>query len=112
MKFKVDLNFLIIRSMGPIISCDGGGSITRKILKKKGFLNYIELKCPQGYKELIFPKGNTLSKKGLHIWPRGNHFLMALENLDGSFTGTIYINDKGFESFEELNTKKNNKHLF
>jgi hypothetical protein len=26
--------------------------------------------------------------KGLHIWPRGDHMLMALSNLDGSFTGT------------------------
>ncbi|KAF4689773.1 hypothetical protein FOZ62_000262 [Perkinsus olseni] len=26
----------------------------------------------------------------IHIWPRGAFFLMALANLDGSFTGTIY----------------------
>ena len=65
----------------------------------------------------MFPKYEDLSAEakastaplephGLHIWPRGSHFLMALANKDGSFTGTIYCDSKGDEnSFEKLNTK-------
>ena len=32
-----------------------------------------------------------MARHGLHIWPRGSHMLMGLANLDGSFTGTIYM---------------------
>lgn len=39
-----------------------------------------------------------LEPYGLHIWPRGTHFLMALANTDGSFTGTIYCDTSGDES--------------
>lgn len=70
----------------------------------------------KGYKEVLFPKpaeGNDFGAKGenggepcngrygLHIWPRGDHFLMALANKDGSFTGTIYIDSKGKEESME-----------
>jgi hypothetical protein len=32
---------------------------------------------------------------GLHIWPRNSHMLMALANLDGSMTGTLYMDSTG-----------------
>eukprot|EP00658_Telonema_sp_P-2_P015263 TRINITY_DN15870_c0_g1_i1.p1 TRINITY_DN15870_c0_g1~~TRINITY_DN15870_c0_g1_i1.p1 ORF type:complete len:296 (-),score=94.27 TRINITY_DN15870_c0_g1_i1:178-1065(-) len=34
-----------------------------------------------------------MNSKGLHIWPRGAHFLMALADLTNSFTGTLYLPD-------------------
>lgn len=104
--FKKGEENVIVHSFGPVLACDGGGSITRRILRQQNRLDFVEVKCPQGYKELMFPRGNSLSMKGLHIWPRGDHFLMALENLDGSFTGTIYINTDGPESFKELKNKE------
>ena len=30
-------------------------------------------------------------KTHLHIWPRGNFMLIALPNLDGSFTVTLFL---------------------
>lgn len=47
------------------------------------------------YKEMLFPKGSGLELHGLHIWPRRNHMLMALANLDGSMTGTLYMDKEG-----------------
>jgi hypothetical protein len=32
---------------------------------------------------------------GLHIWPRNSHMMMALANLDGSMTGTLYMDTTG-----------------
>src|SRR5258708_12014155 len=38
----------------------------------------------------------------MHIWPRGNHMLIALPNADGSFTATLFLAKHGEASFESL----------
>ena len=49
----------------------------------------------------------NLARHGLHIWPRGTHFIMALANLDGSFTGTIYmVNEGDGDTFASLETEE------
>jgi len=90
---------------GPVIGADGGGSRLRYSLRDLGVLDFAEEKCPQGYKEMHMPEGSGLEQHGLHIWPRGTHFLMGLANRDGSFTGTIYIDKEGPEAFESLTTR-------
>ena len=69
-------------------------------------IKYIDHK----YKELLLPANNKgehlLDKNALHIWPRGNFMLIALANLDGSFTCTLFASEKGEDSFESLNTEK------
>jgi hypothetical protein len=50
---------------------------------------------PHSYKEILFPAGSGLRMDGLHIWPRNSHMLMALANLDGSMTGTLYMDSTG-----------------
>ncbi|HFS67065.1 MAG TPA: kynurenine 3-monooxygenase, partial [Flavobacteriia bacterium] len=63
------------------------------------------------YKELSFPAGKNgeflTEKNALHIWPRGTYMLIALPNLDGSFTVTLFLphQDAPF-SFEALDTPK------
>ncbi|MEZ4872619.1 MAG: FAD-dependent monooxygenase, partial [Bdellovibrionales bacterium] len=77
---------------------------------KKGiaYKNYAE---PLGvdYKELLMPLDQdglpALEKQALHIWPRGSHMLMALPNLDGSFTMTVYLPTEGEVSFSKIKTK-------
>ena len=63
-----------------------------------------------GYKELTIPAGNNgeflLEKNALHIWPRGNYMLIALPNMDGSFTCTLFFPFEGEISFETLDTKE------
>ena len=61
------------------------------------------------YKELLIPAGDNgnylLDKNALHIWPRGEFMVIALANLDGSFTCTLFAPKKGKNSFENLKTK-------
>lgn len=63
-----------------------------------------------GYKELSIPAGPNgsflLEKNALHIWPRKDYMLIALPNLDGSFTGTLFFPFKGPLSFERLQTEE------
>ena len=63
-----------------------------------------------GYKELTIPAGKDgsflLEKNALHIWPRKNYMLIALPNLDGSFTCTLFFPFSGEQSFEKLDTEE------
>lgn len=90
---------------------DGAGSPTRKTILSlipdaTESVDFID----SDYKELLMPSGPAgeypMEKKALHIWPRGDHMLMALPNLDGSFTMTVYLPQKGERSFENLKTKE------
>jgi len=99
----------------PVVACDGAGSRARYALRRQGLTTFTEELISRGYKEVLFPNpgDNDFGAKasegsegcdgryGLHIWPRGDHMLMALSNKDGSFTGTIFVDQKGAEeSFE------------
>jgi kynurenine 3-monooxygenase len=68
--------------------------------------HYIEA----GYKELTIPAGENgtfqIEKNALHIWPRGNYMLIALPNMDGSFTCTLFFPFEGEPSFKTLDTKE------
>lgn len=74
--------------------------------------HYIE--C--GYKELIIPPGEggkfLLEKNALHIWPRGSFMMIALPNLDGDFTCTLFLPFTGEKSFEKLKTREDVKKFF
>ena len=63
-----------------------------------------------GYKELTIPAGKNgsflLEKNALHIWPRGNFMMIALPNIDGSFTCTLFFPFEGATSFATLDTKE------
>ena len=69
-----------------------------------------------GYKELTIPAGNDgsflIEKNALHIWPRGNYMLIALPNMDGSFTCTLFFPFEGEPSFQSLNTPLKAKQFF
>ncbi|HND95655.1 MAG TPA: NAD(P)/FAD-dependent oxidoreductase [Chitinophagaceae bacterium] len=69
-----------------------------------------------GYKELHIPPGKNdefqLEKNALHIWPRGNYMLIALPNIDGSFTCTLFFPFEGEISFASLNTKEKVQSFF
>ena len=93
-----------------IFATDGAGSAVRRELVKQGHLEDSVDFLPHGYKELLIPAGENnaflIEEKALHIWPRGEHMLMALPNLDGSFTVTLYLANEGEVSFAALQTKE------
>lgn len=96
-----------------IIGADGAGSVLRKsmFLHKKFLFSFSQNFLTHGYKELTFPPakdGGYLTDKGaLHIWPRGENMVIALPNLDGSFTVTLFLSySEGEYNFDNLTTPK------
>ena len=93
-----------------LIGSDGAFSAVRKDMVNKHMHEYQYTEIDHDYKELLIPSGENgsylLDKHALHIWPRGNFMLMALANLDGSFTCTLFAPKSGKNSFEKLKTKK------
>jgi kynurenine 3-monooxygenase len=59
-----------------------------------------------GYKELTIPAradGDfALRATGLHIWPRGGFMLIALPNIDKSFTATLFLPYRGQPGFDRI----------
>ena len=80
-----------------IIATDGAGSALRKsyYLSKTFLFSFSQEYLTHGYKELsILPTvtGDYKTyKNALHIWPRGDFMVIALPNLDGSFTVTLFL---------------------
>lgn len=78
--------------------------------------NYNQYYIDCGYKELTIPPGPdgdfAMEKNALHIWPRKDYMLIALPNLDKSFTCTLFFPFKGEASFEKLNSPGQVKTFF
>lgn len=102
-----------------IFGTDGSGSAVRaSMIHDPSFLFSISQQwLSHGYKELeILPSENNdykIYKNALHIWPRGEYMLIALPNLDGSFTVTLFLPHKNSEhSFETLNSPEKVEEFF
>ena len=89
-----------------IIGADGAGSVIR---------SYIDMKVPSpsysdplghDYKELHIAPGRDgnfqLDPNALHIWPREEFMLIALPNMDKSFTCTLFLPVNGSNCFDTL----------
>lgn len=94
-----------------IFSTDGAGSVMRNsyYLGKKFLFSFSQDWLTHGYKELsILPAENgnyKTYKNALHIWGRDSFMLIALPNLDGSFTVTLFLSfDDGEYNFSNLTT--------
>lgn len=90
----------------PFFATDGGGSAVRQAMCRRLGVQCIEDILPHGYKELSIPAAidgrHRMEREALHIWPRGRHMLIALPNLDGSFTVTLFLANQGEPSFASL----------
>jgi kynurenine 3-monooxygenase len=106
----------IVEQAAVVVGADGAGSAVRTALQTLG--GYEESREPlsHGYKQLPIPAGDDgafrIQKNALHLWPRGHVLLMALANLDGSFTATLYLPMDGASSFRELDTAAKVRELF
>lgn len=99
------------KSYDVVIGADGAGSAIRRSYQRRG--NKLRFDFQQkwlstGYKELNLPPDENgqwqLEKNALHIWPRNGHMMIALPNLDGSFTLTLFIQFEGSVGVERLDT--------
>ncbi len=94
-----------------LIGTDGAGSVLRNSM----WLNVPAFELSEKfldhrYIELHIPAGNAgnflLEKNALHIWPRHKFMMIALPNLNGSFTCTLFLANEGSDSFESIFTKE------
>lgn len=99
-----------------IFGTDGAFSAIRSILQKTDRFNYEQKFLEHGYKELHIPPASNgqhqLDKNALHIWPRGEFMMIALANLDGSFTCTLFFPFEGKPSFKTLDTEDSVEKFF
>ncbi len=69
-----------------------------------------------GYKELTIPPTASgdfaMEVNALHIWPRKDYMLIALPNLDKTFTCTLFFPFEGEASFSKLDTEEKVKVFF
>ncbi len=108
-----ETNSEFVEDADVIFATDGAGSAMRKsyYLGKKFLFSFSQDYLTHGYKELsILPAENgsyKTYKNALHIWGRESFMLIALPNLDGSFTVTLFLSyDEGEYNFNNLTTKK------
>jgi len=89
-----------------ILATDGAYSLARLSMTKMPRYDYSQTYLSHGYKELHIPPGpngeHLLNLKALHIWPRGTYMMIALPNMDGSFTVTCFFPYEGEHGFNRL----------
>lgn len=78
--------------------------------------NYSQYYIDCGYKELTIPPTAAgefaMEVNALHIWPRKDYMLIALPNLDKTFTCTLFFPFEGPASFSNLTTKEKVQDFF
>jgi len=102
---------------GHVVGSDGAFSAIREQMTHRDRFNYRQDYLPWGYKELTMPSlpsgGWCIDRGALHIWPRHDYMLIALPNLDGSFTCTLFLPFDGERSsFAALKTESDVKAFF
>jgi kynurenine 3-monooxygenase len=99
-----------------VIGTDGAASVVRQAVVEAAGGTSTEERLAHGYKELTLPAGPggsfALEKHALHIWPRRDFMLIALPNLDGSFTCTLFLRFQGETSFGGLQTPEAVRRFF
>lgn len=99
-----------------IFGCDGAFSRIRHKMQRRSRFDYSQDFIDVGYKELTIPANedgsHKLDKNSFHIWPRGKFMFIAMPNMDGTFTCTLFLPFEGDISFEKIKTKKDAEQFF
>ncbi|CAG8563513.1 3913_t:CDS:2, partial [Dentiscutata heterogama] len=94
-----------------IIGADGAYSSVRSQLMRVVNMDYHQEYITHAYCELTIPpiiddKGDSkfaMDPNHLHIWPRHTFMMIALPNLDKSFTCTLFMPNKSFDAIKTEN---------
>ncbi len=77
-----------------VFGADGFGSQVRELVQARNGGGELVEPLGHGYKELTMPAGedgkHLIDPNALHIWPRGGFMLIALADIGGSFTCTLF----------------------
>jgi len=99
-----------------IFGTDGAFSAVRTRMSKIDRYDFSQKYLDHGYKELEIPANpdgtHRMRHDCLHIWPRGEFMMIALPNVDGSFTCTLFIAFEGKYSLQNLKTPEAVKAFF
>lgn len=99
-----------------IFGTDGAFSAVKSKLTRQDRFDYSQAYLDHGYKELEIPANADGTHKMrvdcLHIWPRGEFMMIALPNVDGSFTCTLFIAFEGKNSLANLKSPEAVKDFF
>ncbi len=99
-----------------VFGCDGAFSRVRHKMQRRSRFDYSQDFIDVGYKELTIPANkdgsHKFDKNSFHIWPRGKFMLIAMPNIDGSFTCTLFLPFEGDVAFEKITTEKEAKAFF
>ena len=99
-----------------VFGADGAFSRIRHRMQRQSMFDYSQEFLKIGYKELNIPANpdgtHKLDPNSFHIWPRGEYMLIALPNLDGSFTCTLFMPFEGNNSLAELKDIKQVEDFF
>lgn len=100
-----------------IFGSDGAFSAARlSAMLSTDRFEYRQFYLEHAYKELVIPAGPDgdflLEKNALHIWPRKSFMMIALPNIDRTFTCTLFLPFEGENSFANLKTRDDVKDFF
>ncbi len=99
------LNFQLLFASDGAFSA---GRLQHQLQHTKFDYNQFYIDC--GYKELTIPPTPSgdfaLEINALHIWPRKDYMMIALPNLDKTFTCTLFFPFEGKNSFANLDTEE------
>lgn len=94
-----------------VVACDGANSAVRRAMTRNTDFTHTEKRFRVDYKELCIPPKEDMiqmERNWLHIWGRegGSFMMIALPNLDNTFTCTLFMPIEGDKSMETLDTKE------
>ena len=116
-RFSLSANRMKMEQAGVIIGADGAYSSLRQAIQRQTRLNFKQEYISHGYKELTIPptpEGDfAMDPYALHIWPRGRFMMIALPNLDKSFTCTLFLPFEGSKvCFDKITDERDITSLF
>ena len=105
-------------AINQVLACDGANSAVRKAMTRNADFKHEEKQFYVNYKELNIPADANgeiqMERNWLHIWGReaGAFMMIALPNIDNSFTCTIFMPLAGEKSIEALDSEEKMKTFF
>jgi kynurenine 3-monooxygenase len=95
---------------GYVIGADGSSSLIREALESSGCIEVEARVFPYGFKEfpLTFSAEatETLNPDYLHVWARGEFFLIAFPNPNQTFTALLFMSSAGELSLASLTNQR------
>lgn len=92
-----------------VFGTDGSSSAIRDRLTQLTGAEHVREIAEYGYKELFIPATaegrHAMEPHAFHVWPRGKYVMTAQTNIDGSFSGALFLPTEGDVSFSSITSE-------